>query len=153
MPRLEYLAFSQIDPADFLPMLNKQTTRQHLIDHELFTPDTAKAWVQSKIDVDACQGCRVRAIKVDNQLAGWCGIQLEEGQYEIAVVIEDIYWGLGRPIFREMMGWAKELGHTTVFIHFLHTRPQYKFLRKMSKNVYVSELMGSTFTTYELEVR
>ena len=76
----------------------------------------------------------------------------EDEKYEIAIVIDDDYWGLGIKIFREIMNWAKELDHRTVFIHFLHTRPEYKFLRKISKNVYESELLGSKFTTYELAV-
>ncbi len=50
------------------------------------------------------------------------------------------------------MVWAKDFNHKTVFIHFLYTRPEYKFLRKIAKNVSQSELYGSQFTTYELEV-
>ena len=150
---LEYVTFDEIEPTDFLVLLNKRTTREHLIDHKRFDSDKVKEWMQGKIDVDSSQGCRVRAITVEKQLAGWCGIQLEGGKYEIAVVLDDSYWGLGRSVFREIMIWAKELGHTTIFIHFLHTRPEYKFLRKISKNVYESELLGSTFTTYELEVK
>jgi len=149
---IEYVKLDAIEPSKFLPLLNKKTTREHLIDHDLFDADKVKEWVQGKIDVNASQGCKVRAIIVDKQLAGWCGIQLEDGKYEVAVVIDDGYWGLGKSVFRELMAWAKELGHATVFIHFLHTRPEYKFLRKMSKNVYESELLGSKFTTYELEV-
>ncbi|OMH29447.1 GNAT family N-acetyltransferase [Motiliproteus sp. MSK22-1] len=149
---LEYVKLSEIEPIEFLPLLNKQTTRDHLIDHELFDSNKVKEWIQAKINVDASPGCRVRAIRVDKQLAGWCGIQLEDGKYEIAVVIEDRYWGLGKTVFPDILTWAKELGHTTVFIHLLHTRPEYKFLRKMSKRVYESELLGTKFTTYELKV-
>jgi hypothetical protein len=149
---LEYVKLDEIAPADFLPLLNKQTTRAHLVDHDLFDTDKVKEWIQSKIDVDSSPGCRVRAIAVDKQLAGWCGIQLEKGKFEIAVVIDDRYWGLGKSVFREIMVWAKELGHTTIFIHLLHTRPESRFLRKASKGVYESELLGSRFTTYELEV-
>ncbi len=150
---IEYVELNEIRPTEFLSLLNKQTTRVHLIDHELFDADRLKKWIESKINVDSTQGCRVRAIVVNKNLAGWCGIQLEEGKYEIAVVIDGNYWGLGKSVFREIMTWAKELSHKTIFIHFLHTRPEYKFLRKMSKSVYESELRGSKFTTYELEVQ
>ncbi len=163
MSNIDYVKFEQIKPAEFLPLLNKSSTREHLIRHEQFDLESVKAWMQSKIEVNACEGCRARAITVDKQLAGWCGIQrgdeecedeqCEVGCYEIAVVIDDRYWGLGKFIFRDVMTWAKELGHSTILIHFLHTRPEYKFLRAMSKRVYESELMGSKFTTYELEVK
>lgn len=152
MNGIEYIKLSEVNPAEFVPLLNKQKIRKHLINHPLFDVETAKAWLEAKVEVDSYQGCKVRAIFVDKQLAGWCGIQLEDEKYEIAIVIDDDYWGLGIKIFREIMSWAKELGHRTVFIHFLHTRPEYKFLRKISKNVYESELLGSKFTTYELAV-
>jgi hypothetical protein len=149
---LKYVKLSEIEPAELLPLLNKQTTRNHLIEHELFDINGVEGWIQSKLNVDAAKGCKIRAIMADKQLAGWCGIQFEEGHYEIAAIIDNNYWGMGQSVFREIMIWAKELGHTTILIHLLHTRPEYKFLRKMSKKVYQSKLMGSKFTTYELGV-
>ena len=153
MNHIEYVKLSQIDPASFLPILNKQTTRDHLIDHDLFDVAMVTEWIEEKSKVDLSHGCRVRGIMVDKHLAGWCGIQFEEGSYEIAIVIEDRFWGIGKMVYLELMTWAKELGHKTVLIHFLHTRPQYKFLRKMAKNVYEKELLGRKFMTYELEVK
>lgn len=153
MTSIEYVKFSEVNPESFLPLLNKLKIREHLIKHELFDRDSAESWMKSKIEVDANNGCKVRAIKVDNQLIGWCGIQLEEEQYEIAIVIDDNSWGLGIKIFHEIMNWAKSFGHKEVYIHFLHTRPKYKFLQKLSKKVYKSELFGSKFNTYQLEVK
>lgn len=135
-----------------MPLLNTHKLRAHLIEHALFDEHTAKDWIESKIKVDSTQGCKVRAIVIDKQLAGWCGIQLEDGKYEIAIVIDENFWGMGRKIFSDMMAWAKALGHKTVYIHFLQTRPQYKFLQKISRNTYESELLGNKFTTYELAV-
>ena len=149
---VEYIKLDEVSPKEFVLLLNKQNIRKHLIDHQLFDIETVKAWIETKIEVDSSKGCKVRAIVVNQQLAGWCGIQLEDGKYEIAIVIDNNYWGLGRKIFREIMVWAKEFGHKTVFIHFLYTRPEYKFLRKISKNVYKSELFGNKFTTYEIAV-
>ena len=102
--------------------------------------------------MNATPGCRVRAIVVDGQCAGWCGVQYDNGEYEIAVVLDDSQWGLGRRIFRDLMIWAKELGHKTVSIHFLHTRPEYKFLRKIAQSVHESQILGNKFTTYTLAV-
>jgi len=153
MNRIEYVGLKEVDPTDFVPLLNKQKVREHLVDHQLFDADTVKLWLEAKIEMDSFLGCKVRAIIVDKGLAGWCGIQLEDKKYEIAVVLDDYYWGLGRKIFQEIMAWAKDLGHKTVYIHFLDTRPEYKFLRNISNNVYQSELLGRKFTTYELAVK
>lgn len=153
MPVIEYVKFSDVNPQDFLPLLNKLKIREHLIQHELFDINTTSAWMKSKVEVDGIEGCKVRAINVDNQLVGWCGIQFENDKYEIAIVIDDSSWGLGIKIFHEMMVWAKIIGHKEVYINFLHTRPKYKFLQKRSKKCYESELYGSKFNTYQLEVK
>lgn len=152
MKKLEYAKLDDVNIKDFMDLLNKQKIREHLIEHELFNLDTVSSWIKEKIKVSNTQGCRVRGIYVNNTLAGWCGIQLEEGKYEIAIVLDDIFWGLGKSVFFEMIGWAKEFSHDEVFIHFLHTRPEYKFLRKISKNVYETEIFGNKFTSYQLAV-
>lgn len=152
MRSVEYLKFSAINANDLLPLLNSQKIRKHLIQHELFTIETLRSWINSKIKVDVTSGCRVRAIVCEGELAGWCGIQLEEGKYEIAIIIDDKFWGLGKQVFTDMMCWAKELGHKEIFIHFLYTRPEYKFLKKIAKNMYEAEYFGSKFTTYQLTV-
>ena len=153
MPGLEYVKFDQIDPAELLPILNKQKVRQHLMEHTLFDEEMLQEWLASKGAMDASSGCKLRVIKLEEQLAGWCGIQIEDGQYELAIVLDDEYWGLGKQIFKDMMSWAKTLGHETLFIHFLHTRPEYRFLRKISRRVFENELYGHRFITYELVVK
>lgn len=153
MRTIEYPAFNTIDPNDFLPLLNSKKIRQHLVEHELFTIETLTAWMKGKVQVDAAPGCKVRGIICDGELAGWCGIQLDEGRYELAIIIDDKFWGLGKRVFKELMVWAKALQHDEVCIHFLHTRPEYQFLKKMAKNTYKAEFFGSQFTIYQLAVK
>ena len=92
MNTVEYPKFNTIDPSDFLPLLNSKKIRKHLIEHELFTIDTLKTWMRSKMEVDATSGCKVRGIVYEGELAGWCGIQFEEGKYELAIIIDDKFW-------------------------------------------------------------
>jgi len=152
MCTVKYPKFDTINPSDFLSLLNSKKIRKHLIEHELFTIDTLTTWMQNKMQVDATSGCKVRGIICDSELAGWCGIQFEEGKYELAIIIDDKFWGLGKRVFKDMMLWAKELEHSVVYIHFLHTRPKYKFLKKIAKNVYEADFFGNKFTTYQLKV-
>ncbi len=152
MKQLEYVTLDKVNINDFEGLLNKQKIREHLIEHELFNSETVKSWITNKIKMDSTKGCRVRGIYSNNTLAGWCGIQLEEGKYEIAIVLDEGFWGIGKKVFIEVMGWAKEFKHDDVYIHFLHTRPEYRFLRKISKNISETELLGNKFTTYQLAV-
>ncbi len=152
MAMLSYLHFDALNPSDFLPLLNNPDNRKHLIEHTLFTADSAKAWLDGKIAEDAIPGCRVRAILCDRALAGWCAIQFQNGEYEMAIMLDKKFWGLGRQVFHEMMAWADELRHDQLVIHFLHTRPEYKFLQKIASKVYETEIFGETFTSYKIDV-
>lgn len=152
MKEIKYVKLEELNPEDLRILLNKRRIREHLIEHKLFDSDTIKSWILKKCEVDRTEGCRVRGIVSNNSIAGWCGIQFEDGKYEIAIVLDDEFWGIGNKVFKDILSWAKELGHHEVFIHFLHTRPEYKFLRKVSKNVFESEMFGNKFTTYQITV-
>ncbi|WP_019868216.1 hypothetical protein [Methylovulum miyakonense] len=67
MNTIEYVKFVELDPAEFIPLLNKEKLRKHLIDHELFDVELVKSWIASKIEVDA-SGCKVRAVLVNANL-------------------------------------------------------------------------------------
>ncbi|WP_444885157.1 N-acetyltransferase [Microbulbifer sp. PSTR4-B] len=153
MKAIEYLKFSEVNPHKFLPILNGHKTRKHLIEHKMFTLKTVTEWMHSKIEVDKEAGCRVRAIIVDDELAGWCGIQQECGKYEIAIVIDGQFWGVGRIVFQDLMRWARELNHDEVLVNFHHTRPIYKFLEKIAEDIHESEIYGSKFTTYKIKLK
>lgn len=152
MTDLKYVQLDEINLEELRALLNRQRVREHLIEHQLFDSNTITTWVNDKCEVDRADGCRVRAIISNEVVAGWCGIQLEEGKYEIAIVLDDKFWGIGRQVFSDILIWAKELGHNEVYIHFLHTRPVYKFLRKISKSVFETEMLGNKFTTYQISV-
>ncbi|KKD00421.1 hypothetical protein KY46_07205 [Photobacterium halotolerans] len=152
MRNLQYVPLDEIESDKFIPILNKASTRKHLMTHDAFDSDLAKKWIRDKLDIDALEGCIVRAITVDDELVGWCGIQLSELGHEIAIVIDDRSWGIGKRVFRSLISWADDFGHEVVYIHLLHTRPEYEFLRKLSQSVFPTVMLGDRFTTYELNV-
>lgn len=150
---INYVEIHEVNPNNLMDLLNTQKIREHLIEHELFNSESINAWINSKKKVDATNGCKVRAIIYNHQLAGWCGIQYESGKYEVAIVINDKYWGIGKSVFNEILYWAEELGHNELELHLLESRPKYKFLQKISKNVYETEIKGRKFITYQVEVK
>lgn len=153
MSELEYIALDRVKESELIAMLNRQKIREHLMAHDLFDETSIRVWIQSKLEMDAIPGCRVRAIRCNHKLSGWCGIQLESGKYEIAVVLDASIWGVGKRVFNEIMKWAKEFELSDLYIHLLHTRPENRFLTKIAKNVSHSEIHGNKFTTYQLAVQ
>lgn len=152
MSEVEYFHFNRVNPEEFLEILNDDDLRTHLIDHPFFDSTSIKAWMNEKVRIDASQGCCVRAVYIGGVLAGWCGIQPDDKGFEIALVISKRFWGGGITIFRALMVWANDLGHTEILFHLLESRPVYKYLEKMSSKIQKTKLAGRSFTTYYIPV-
>jgi hypothetical protein len=152
MNNIKFVNFNQINPEDFLPILNEPALREHLIDHDFFYSVSIKVWVDGKVQTNSMPGCRVRAVFVGEVLAGWCGIQADDNGFELAIVISQEFWGAGISIFSSLICWAKELGHKEILFHLLETRPEYKFLKRKATKIQKTELLGRTFRTYFISV-
>ena len=153
MNEIDYLDFDEIDPEDFLGIVNDDVLRTHLISHAYFDSASISEWMKEKINIDSLPGCRIKAVYIGGSLAGWCGIQPDESGFELAIVISKKFWGYGIKIFKSLMAWASELGHEEVLFHLLESRPEYKALRKMANKVQKTERFGRVFTTYFISVR
>ncbi|MEM6986091.1 MAG: GNAT family N-acetyltransferase [Pseudomonadota bacterium] len=152
MSPIDYLNFKDVDLNRLMQVVNEDSLRTHLIDHPYFDAATLQSWVDEKRETDAVPGCRVRVVSIDGTVAGWCGIQPDDDGFEIAIVIAQPFWGSGIAIFRTLMQWAKELGHSEVLFHLLDSRREYKALSKMATKVRRTELLGRSFTTYYFPV-
>lgn len=152
MSRIDYIEFKDVAPEDFIPVLNEGSIREHLISHGIFDSESVREWVQGKIKSSSAKGCCIKAVYVDGFLVGWCGIQEDKLNHEIAIVISKSVWGVGTKIFRDMMIWAKDFDHKEVVIHLLESRPVYKALEKIAVNTHATEMLGRTFVTYHIPV-
>ena len=152
MNKIEYLHFSQVKPEEFLEVLNDAILRKHLVAHAVFDTSSVREWMDQKIQSDSIPGCRVRALSIEGELAGWCGIQPDDSGFEIAIVMSPRFWGAGVSVFKTLMRWAGELGHQEIKFHLLETRPEYTFLKRKARAVKQTQLLGRNFTTYILSV-
>lgn len=147
-----YMPMMNPSPDQWLNIVNDEKVRKHLMPHPKFDEVLLEQWLSEKLMEDRKPGCRVRAVMVGEQLAGWCGIQESEGGYELAVVVAPKFNGLGLRVYADLMTWAQELGHQRVIIYFLHTRRIYRFLQKRALSVVNCNLYGQQFTRYILQV-
>lgn len=150
--KIKYVKFNDIDSEELIPVLNEESIRSHLTSHALFDTKSVNDWAKEKIECDSMPGCRIRAVYLDTNLVGWCGIQKDNAGYEIAIVISKPAWGIGASIFEKLISWSKELGHQEVVIHLLESRPIYKFLKRKSTKTHSTKMYGRNFTTYHISV-
>ena len=152
MQKITYASFADIQPDAFLPILNGTKIRAHLVHHETFDISSLKTWMDSKQGEDKQHGCRIRAVIINGDLAGWCGIQKEEEQYELAVVLAPDFWGCGIAVFKTLMHWASTFGHKEVLMHLLDSRPEYSRIKRLATDCHKTAILGREFTTYHLNV-
>lgn len=152
MKEIEYTSLKDLNQHELLSILNTDKIREHLVAHDRFNEESLAHWISGKMKVDATKGCKVRGIRLDGTVAGWCGIQFENESYELAIVLGEEFWGIGTIVFKDMMVWASEFGHSHVVLHLFNTRPEYRFLKKMASRVYESTIFGQSYTSYELRV-
>jgi len=50
MITVSYKKFNEVNESDFLALLNSHKIRKHLIEHELFTVNTLKIWINYKLE-------------------------------------------------------------------------------------------------------
>jgi len=153
MINIEYPDLTNLDRRALLNILNREKNREHLVSHAVFDETALEEWITSKAEVNSLKGRKVKGVTADGSVAGWCGIQCENNAYELAIVLDENYWGMGISVFKKLMQWASELGHNHVVLHLLNTRPEYKFLKKMAEHVYESTIFGEKYTSYQLRVR
>ncbi|MBV60040.1 MAG: GNAT family N-acetyltransferase [Nevskiales bacterium] len=149
---IDYPDLTSQSPGSWLPILNSPAVRRHLIEHPQFDRSAVRRWLRDKQGIDALPGCRVRAVRVDGHLAGWCGIQPDGADYELALVLDAAWWGVGRRVYQALLTWAMTFGHATVLVRLHQSRRPSTWLLQLALSVESHEHMGSHFVTYRIPV-
>ena len=150
---LTYHAIDSSPETEWIELLNSDLVRKHLIQHPQFTAESLKIWLDSKIKEDQKPGCIIRAIHSEGRLVGWCGIQYESCDYELALILSAKYWGHGREAINQVTKWAQERGHNQLLAHLPQTRPQVKALERLfGPPVGVTNIQGHIFNTYRINI-
>lgn len=150
---LTYHPIDAVTSQELLALLNDPAVRRHLIEHPLFTEQSALDWAAAKAAEDALPGCRIRAIRDGATLAGWGGIQRHDGVYELAIVLAPAYWRHGAAVMSTMKRWAAEAGHQQLVIHLPQSRPQQRAIAKLlGQPVHTTTIGGQAFNTYHIPI-
>lgn len=101
-----------IPPRDLVALMNHPSLRRHLpLLRDAFTATDAARFVAAKEALWAEHGYGPWAIVVDGTFVGWGGLQPENGDPDLALVLHPDHWGLGAPISRRIIAEAFERWH------------------------------------------
>jgi len=135
--KIEFRRLSEADKSGLIELMNDQKVRRqmplltgtfdgHACDHFIATKD--KLWSE--------YGFGPWAFIVDGQFAGWGGLQPENGEADLAMVLHPRYWGIGKVIYRRIVDIAfGEMGLGSFTILFPPTRTRIQGLQRLGFRV------------------
>lgn len=101
---LEFKRLTEVDLIDIISLNNNpDVLRQMPLGSANFDLAKAQEWVQQKDAQWQQYGYGPWAFLIDQKFAGWGGLQYEEGDADLALVLHPDFWGSGKKIYLEVV--------------------------------------------------
>jgi len=100
---LKLIRLSEIGYAEIIALHTDPRVLRHMpLAGGDFNESECKKWVESKERQWEINGYGPWAFLIDGKFAGWGGLQLENGDADLALVLSHEYWGFGKTLYREI---------------------------------------------------
>jgi RimJ/RimL family protein N-acetyltransferase len=115
---LEFRRLKEINRAEIVALnTNPLVRRQMPLSDGNFDEAECREWVEGKEKQWEEYGYGPWAFMIDGKFAGWGGLQYENGDADLGLVLHPDYWGMGKTIYEEMIRRAfGEMGFESVTI-------------------------------------
>ena len=150
---LEFKRMSEVPTSEYVALnTNPLVMKQMPLSDNSFDDEFCKGWIEGKERIWEEHGYGPWAFIVDGKFAGWGGLQPEEGDADLGLVLHPDYWGMGKVIYEEIIRRAfGEMGLESVTILFPPTRTRIKgILRLGFQPDGEVEVGGKKFIRYRL---
>lgn len=127
---IEFKSLREIKKSDIIDLMNNSLVRRQmpLLKGE-FTEADYDSFVTSKEHMWNEHGFGPWAFIIKGQFAGWGGIQPDNGEADLALVLHPDYWGVGKVLYNKIIDNAfNELGLDSIQVLFPPTRTRIKGL-------------------------
>jgi RimJ/RimL family protein N-acetyltransferase len=101
---LEFKQLKEAPTTAIIDLMNNPLVRRQmpLLKGE-FTEAHCKAFIKTKEQLWLKDGYGPWAFFVEGNFAGWGGLQNEDGEADLALVLHPRYWGLGKKIYQKVI--------------------------------------------------
>lgn len=151
--QIEFVELASIEAQQVIDLMNNPLVRRQmpLLQGE-FGKEEYRAFIDAKAKLWKEQGFGPQAFLVDGQFAGWGGLQPENGEVDLALVLHPKFWGLGKRIYQILIEQAFEtMNLTSVTVLFPPGRTRIQgFLRLGFQAEDEVEISGTQFVRYRL---
>lgn len=130
---IEFKRLPKIQKSDIIDLMNNNLVRRQmpLLQGE-FTKEDCEKFVAGKEQLWSEHGYGPWAFVVDGQFAGWGGIQPDDGEADLALVLHSDYWGIGQTLYKEIIRRAfDEMSLDSVVVLFPPSRTRIQGLLRL----------------------
>ena len=150
---IEFKRLTEIDKTEIIELMNNPLVRRHMpLLKDNFDERDCAEFVAAKEKLWLDYGYGPWAFVVDGHFAGWGGLQRENGEADLAMVLHPEYWGIGKTLFNKIIDRAfGEMGIETLTVLVPPTRKRIKALLKIGfKTDGEFEIGGERFIRFRL---
>ncbi len=154
--RIEFARLSDIDVAEIIALHTHPLVRRHMpLSDDDFGEAECREWVQGKERQWQEHGYGPWAFIIDGEFAGWGGLQRENDDADLALVLHPHHWGAGKGIYDEIIRRAfGEMGLRSVTILLPPSRTRVRPILRLGFHLDGDvELSGQRFIRYRLRNR
>ncbi|TAI48220.1 N-acetyltransferase [Flagellimonas allohymeniacidonis] len=151
---IEFKSLGEIDKSSIIDLMNNPLVRRQMpLLKGDFDEKDCDNFVASKERLWKEHGYGPWAFVIDDQFAGWGGIQPEDGEADLALVLHPEYWGMGKVLYKEIIRRAfNELGVHSIQVLFPPTRTRIKGLLRLGfKKEKEVQIGNEQFIKYKLD--
>lgn len=151
---IEFKRLTEVDKNEIIDLMNNDLVRKQM---PLFTGDfnesICEKFIASKELLWVEHGYGPWAFIINSEFAGWGGLQPENGEADLALVLHPNYWGTGKDLYKEIIRRAfGEMGLKSVTVLFPPSRTRVQGLLRLGfKQEDELIIGGERFIKYRLE--
>ncbi len=153
MDKIRLIALEQIDKRKIIELMNNKLVGKQLpLLSGGFSADDCDNFLSAKKHLWDTHGYGPWAFLIEEEFAGWGGLQPESGEADFALVLHPNFWGWGRQILNKIKEQAFDLMNLDSFIILLPpSRPN---SRAVTRFGFVADgeltISGETFLRFRL---
>lgn len=131
---MEFKRLTEIKKSEIIELLNHPLVRRHMpLAKELFDEKAYESFIADKEALWAEHGYGPWGFVIDDVFVGWGGLQFEEGDADLALVLHPKYWGFGKVIYEEIIRRAfDEMGLKSITILLPPSRTRLKGIMRLN---------------------
>jgi RimJ/RimL family protein N-acetyltransferase len=151
---VQFKRLTEVDKADIIKLMNNSLVRRQMpLLKDDFNQSMCDRFLVAKEELWSKHGYGPWAFIINDRFAGWGGLQPENGEADLALVLHPDFWGSGKILYKMIISRAfGEMGLNSVTVLFPPTRTLVKGLLRLGfKEDKELEIGNERFIRYRLE--